>query len=140
MLPNVLSNIIVCCLVTRSIRVRCTFRYINVSFVLLCLHIICVDCGLTSRISRFLMTDIHTYRRPCTRSRSLVIGNIHVLFNPNRGDIKLGQVFSTPIFPELWLCKNIICNILNYGYALNIACKKQLCRFDCFLKRLTSYH
>ncbi|KAJ8773113.1 hypothetical protein K2173_028290 [Erythroxylum novogranatense] len=25
-------------------------------------------------------------------SRSLVIGNIHVLFNPNRGDIKLGQV------------------------------------------------
>uniref|UniRef100_A0A6N2N331 Uncharacterized protein n=1 Tax=Salix viminalis TaxID=40686 RepID=A0A6N2N331_SALVM len=24
--------------------------------------------------------------------RSLVVGNIHVLFNPNRGDIKLGQV------------------------------------------------
>ncbi|XP_040367724.1 carbon catabolite repressor protein 4 homolog 5 isoform X4 [Rosa chinensis] len=37
-------------------------------------------------------TSIHTYRRPCTRSRSLVIGNIHVLFNPSRGDIKLGQV------------------------------------------------
>lgn len=33
-----------------------------------------------------------TSMRPCTRSRSLVIGNIHVLFNPNRGDIKLGQV------------------------------------------------
>ncbi|XP_022725313.1 carbon catabolite repressor protein 4 homolog 5 [Durio zibethinus] len=26
------------------------------------------------------------------RSRSLLVGNIHVLFNPNRGDIKLGQV------------------------------------------------
>ncbi|PON94493.1 Endonuclease/exonuclease/phosphatase [Trema orientale] len=26
------------------------------------------------------------------QNRSLVIGNIHVLFNPNRGDIKLGQV------------------------------------------------
>ncbi|KAL8262625.1 hypothetical protein R6Q59_023974 [Mikania micrantha] len=25
-------------------------------------------------------------------SRSILIGNIHVLFNPNRGDIKLGQV------------------------------------------------
>lgn len=37
--------------------------------------------------------DEHTQRmlRP-TRSRSFVIGNIHVLFNPNRGDIKLGQV------------------------------------------------
>ncbi|XP_024020261.1 carbon catabolite repressor protein 4 homolog 5 isoform X1 [Morus notabilis] len=29
---------------------------------------------------------------PPTQSRSFVIGNIHVLFNPNRGDIKLGQV------------------------------------------------
>ncbi|KAF3438555.1 hypothetical protein FNV43_RR21318 [Rhamnella rubrinervis] len=29
---------------------------------------------------------------PPTRSRSVVIGNVHVLFNPNRGDIKLGQV------------------------------------------------
>ncbi|XP_021292159.1 carbon catabolite repressor protein 4 homolog 5 isoform X2 [Herrania umbratica] len=26
------------------------------------------------------------------QSRSLLVGNIHVLFNPNRGDIKLGQV------------------------------------------------
>ncbi|XP_050376061.1 carbon catabolite repressor protein 4 homolog 5 isoform X2 [Argentina anserina] len=33
-----------------------------------------------------------TSMRPCTESRSLVIGNIHVLFNPKRGDIKLGQV------------------------------------------------
>ncbi|ONI09141.1 hypothetical protein PRUPE_5G220800 [Prunus persica] len=29
---------------------------------------------------------------PCTQNRSVVIGNTHVLFNPNRGDIKLGQV------------------------------------------------
>ncbi|KAG8661526.1 carbon catabolite repressor protein 4 homolog 5 isoform X2 [Manihot esculenta] len=27
-----------------------------------------------------------------TQSRRLVVGNVHVLFNPNRGDIKLGQV------------------------------------------------
>lgn len=27
-----------------------------------------------------------------TQSRSILVGNIHVLFNPNRGDIKLGQV------------------------------------------------
>ncbi|KAM1679449.1 hypothetical protein TB1_038687 [Malus domestica] len=29
---------------------------------------------------------------PYTQSRSLVIGNTHLLFNPKRGDIKLGQV------------------------------------------------
>ncbi|KAE9586046.1 putative poly(A)-specific ribonuclease [Lupinus albus] len=29
---------------------------------------------------------------PSTRKRRFLIGNIHVLFNPNRGDIKLGQV------------------------------------------------
>jgi hypothetical protein len=28
-----------------------------------------------------------------------VVGNIHVLFNPNRGDIKLGQVFNAPLPP-----------------------------------------
>ncbi|KAG6753903.1 hypothetical protein POTOM_041908 [Populus tomentosa] len=33
------------------------------------------------------------------KRRSLVIGNIHVLFNPNRGDIKLGQVFNAPLPP-----------------------------------------
>lgn len=27
-----------------------------------------------------------------SQSQSLVVGNIHVLFNPNRGDIKLGQI------------------------------------------------
>ncbi|GLU18214.1 hypothetical protein SLE2022_345270 [Rubroshorea leprosula] len=27
-----------------------------------------------------------------TKNRSLLVGNIHVLFNPNRGDIKLGQI------------------------------------------------
>lgn len=26
------------------------------------------------------------------QSRRLVVGNIHVLFNPNRGDVKLGQI------------------------------------------------
>lgn len=28
------------------------------------------------------------------QSRSFVVGNIHVLFNPKRGDVKLGQVLS----------------------------------------------
>ncbi|KAG4400594.1 hypothetical protein GLYMA_07G091232v4 [Glycine max] len=31
-------------------------------------------------------------RAPSTGKRRFVVGNIHVLFNPNRGDIKLGQV------------------------------------------------
>ncbi|XVF09616.1 hypothetical protein REPUB_Repub07fG0109200 [Reevesia pubescens] len=37
-----------------------------------------------SRTKRAKMTPM--------QSRSLLVGNIHVLFNPNRGDIKLGQV------------------------------------------------
>lgn len=32
------------------------------------------------------------YRQTSTSPRRLVVGNIHVLFNPKRGDIKLGQV------------------------------------------------
>ncbi|ESW24757.1 hypothetical protein PHAVU_004G157500 [Phaseolus vulgaris] len=33
-----------------------------------------------------------TPMEPSTGKRRFVVGNIHVLFNPNRGDIKLGQV------------------------------------------------
>ncbi|RDX99283.1 Carbon catabolite repressor protein 4-like 5, partial [Mucuna pruriens] len=33
-----------------------------------------------------------TTMEPSTRKRRFVVGNIHVLFNPNRGDMKLGQV------------------------------------------------
>ncbi|KAG5013389.1 hypothetical protein AAZX31_09G167500 [Glycine max] len=33
-----------------------------------------------------------TTMTPSTGKRRFVVGNIHVLFNPNRGDIKLGQV------------------------------------------------
>ncbi|XP_052723172.1 carbon catabolite repressor protein 4 homolog 5 isoform X3 [Vigna angularis] len=33
-----------------------------------------------------------TTMEPSTGKRRFVVGNIHVLFNPNRGDIKLGQV------------------------------------------------
>ncbi|CAK9147727.1 unnamed protein product [Ilex paraguariensis] len=37
-------------------------------------------------------TDGNTQMSQALPSRSFVVGNIHVLFNPNRGDIKLGQV------------------------------------------------
>ncbi|KAF2298750.1 hypothetical protein GH714_026546 [Hevea brasiliensis] len=41
-----------------------------------------------------LMSDLckQTSKATATQSRRLVVGNVHVLFNPNRGDIKLGQV------------------------------------------------
>lgn len=35
-----------------------------------------------------------------------MIGNVHVLFNPNRGDVKLGQVFSRLILRSH--CKSCI--------------------------------
>ncbi|KAH0975939.1 hypothetical protein GBA52_017838 [Prunus armeniaca] len=50
-------------------------------------------CVLKSKQSQ-LESEItpQTSVSPCTQNRSVVIGNTHVLFNPNRGDIKLGQV------------------------------------------------
>ncbi|KAL6175318.1 hypothetical protein ACLB2K_051959 [Fragaria x ananassa] len=58
--------------------------------------------GLRHNVAQFcvlklqdqLESDIppDTSMRPCTQCRSLVVGNIHVLFNPSRGDIKLGQI------------------------------------------------
>ncbi|KAL0415815.1 UNVERIFIED_CONTAM: Carbon catabolite repressor protein 43 [Sesamum latifolium] len=34
-----------------------------------------------------------TAQPPCpSTSRNFLVGNIHVLYNPKRGDIKLGQV------------------------------------------------
>lgn len=45
------------------------------------------------------LTFHHIYRTISPKRRSLVVGNIHVLFNPNRGDIKLGQVFNAPLPP-----------------------------------------
>ncbi|KAK9278703.1 hypothetical protein L1049_028278 [Liquidambar formosana] len=36
--------------------------------------------------------DVNTQTSESPPTRSLLVGNIHVLFNPNRGDIKLGQV------------------------------------------------
>ncbi|KAJ8434769.1 hypothetical protein Cgig2_008622 [Carnegiea gigantea] len=36
-------------------------------------------------------SDPNLSKSKVTTSRCLVVGNIHVLFNPNRGDVKLGQ-------------------------------------------------
>ncbi|KAK6148648.1 hypothetical protein DH2020_019560 [Rehmannia glutinosa] len=57
--------------------------------------------GLRNNIAQFcvlkmnqdLADDDATARSPCaTTGRSLIVGNIHVLYNPKRGDIKLGQM------------------------------------------------
>ncbi|ONI09148.1 hypothetical protein PRUPE_5G220800 [Prunus persica] len=48
-------------------------------------------CVLKSKQNQ-LESEITPQTSPCTQNRSVVIGNTHVLFNPNRGDIKLGQV------------------------------------------------
>lgn len=37
-------------------------------------------------------SDVDTKASQIPPTRSLIVGNIHVLFNPNRGDIKLGQM------------------------------------------------
>ncbi|KAI8542942.1 hypothetical protein RHMOL_Rhmol08G0179400 [Rhododendron molle] len=37
-------------------------------------------------------STLDTKASPACQSRSLLVGNIHVLFNPKRGDIKLGQI------------------------------------------------
>lgn len=45
-------------------------------------------------------------------NRRLLVGNIHVLFNPNRGDVKLGQIRSlfsrAQILSKRWNCAPIV--------------------------------
>ncbi|KAL8492426.1 hypothetical protein ACS0TY_023855 [Phlomoides rotata] len=57
--------------------------------------------GLHNNVAQFCVLKMNqdlvnadaTSRSQCsTASRSLVVGNIHVLYNPKRGDIKLGQM------------------------------------------------
>ncbi|XP_057251107.1 carbon catabolite repressor protein 4 homolog 5 isoform X2 [Beta vulgaris subsp. vulgaris] len=52
--------------------------------------------GLRNNVAQFCvlkMNDDQLNSDPAlSMSTSLVVGNIHVLFNPNRGDIKLGQI------------------------------------------------
>ncbi|WMV22212.1 hypothetical protein MTR67_015597, partial [Solanum verrucosum] len=55
-------------------------------------EVVVVNCKLL-----FLCSVISSSLMGSTReakSRRLVVGNIHVLYNPNRGDVKLGQVRS----------------------------------------------
>ncbi|XP_078430985.1 carbon catabolite repressor protein 4 homolog 5-like isoform X4 [Wolffia australiana] len=45
----------------------------------------------------FQVLDAHPGNRPSTEKtsqpdRKLLVGNVHILFNPNRGDVKLGQM------------------------------------------------
>lgn len=50
---------------------------------------------VTVKILTKFYADFHVwliYRQASSSPRRLVVGNIHVLFNPKRGDIKLGQV------------------------------------------------
>ncbi|XP_062160066.1 carbon catabolite repressor protein 4 homolog 5 isoform X2 [Alnus glutinosa] len=51
---------------------------------------LCVLEMIQNQSESELYTEIPT--SPPSRGRRLLVGNIHVLFNPNRGDIKLGQV------------------------------------------------
>ncbi|GMH23352.1 hypothetical protein Nepgr_025195 [Nepenthes gracilis] len=57
--------------------------------------------GLRNNVAQFcvlqmssnqLISDTKSKSKAARSSRSMVVGNIHVLFNPNRGDIKLGQI------------------------------------------------
>ncbi|XP_065860714.1 carbon catabolite repressor protein 4 homolog 5 [Euphorbia lathyris] len=57
-------------------------------------------CNNVAQLCVLKMNDSESKPNPCmqsskaaaTNSRKLVVGNVHVLFNPKRGDIKLGQV------------------------------------------------
>ncbi|XP_022921598.1 carbon catabolite repressor protein 4 homolog 5 [Cucurbita moschata] len=48
--------------------------------------------GLRNNVAQLCVFKMNKPKSKSKTSRSFVIGNIHVLFNPNRGDIKLGQV------------------------------------------------
>lgn len=74
---------------TQAVAIICRFRVIIVNIVLLYIQL-AILC-----ISNFIL-----YRQMCeSDSRRLLVGNIHVLYNPNRGEVKLGQV--SVLFPPL---------------------------------------
>ncbi|CAA6665393.1 unnamed protein product [Spirodela intermedia] len=55
------------------------------------------EFGLRNNVSQicvFKVIDTHKSTKPARSQcdRTLLVGNIHVLFNPNRGDVKLGQM------------------------------------------------
>ncbi|CAJ2676175.1 unnamed protein product [Trifolium pratense] len=45
------------------------------------------DIGLRDNVAQLLVFEMHG-----SDSRRLVVGNIHILYNPNRGEVKLGQI------------------------------------------------
>ncbi|KAK7251593.1 hypothetical protein RIF29_34922 [Crotalaria pallida] len=45
------------------------------------------DIGLRDNVAQLLVFEMCEYE-----SRRLIVGNIHVLYNPNRGEVKLGQI------------------------------------------------
>ncbi|OVA04998.1 Endonuclease/exonuclease/phosphatase [Macleaya cordata] len=47
--------------------------------------------GLRDNVAQFCVLKVKIVQIRTT-TRTLLVGNIHVLFNPNRGDIKLGQI------------------------------------------------
>ncbi|KAF3437884.1 hypothetical protein FNV43_RR20640 [Rhamnella rubrinervis] len=71
------------------------------SMVVLCFgKLISFDCykekALNSRVLDYVIMLLNSLflRQMCKAAskRSLIIGNIHVLYNPSRGDVKLGQI------------------------------------------------
>ncbi|XP_078430983.1 carbon catabolite repressor protein 4 homolog 5-like isoform X2 [Wolffia australiana] len=58
------------------------------------------EFGLRDNVAQlcvFKVLDAHPGNRPSTEKtsqpdRKLLVGNVHILFNPNRGDVKLGQM------------------------------------------------
>ncbi|XP_023642900.1 carbon catabolite repressor protein 4 homolog 5 isoform X2 [Capsella rubella] len=51
--------------------------------------------GMRNNVAQLCVLEMNheeSSEQTCTSPRRLVVGNIHVLFNPKRGDIKLGQV------------------------------------------------
>ncbi|XP_022135390.1 carbon catabolite repressor protein 4 homolog 5-like [Momordica charantia] len=48
--------------------------------------------GLRNNVAQLCVLKMNQSESKLKKSRTFLIGNIHVLFNPNRGDIKLGQV------------------------------------------------
>lgn len=60
-------------------------------------------------------------------SRRLLIGNIHVLYNPSRGDVKLGQVSSMEnknyiYIIHMWVFIQIFLDMLNTCVQAKIVC------------------
>ncbi|KAG5545271.1 hypothetical protein RHGRI_017659 [Rhododendron griersonianum] len=74
-----------------------------------------------------------------SKSRSLLVGNIHVLFNPKRGDIKLGQGLLVLAYQDYLIFSSSLSLVFDFFLKRPMNCHRSGATFlSCLLGTLTA--